>query len=257
MASSNDESVSESNVMEADQIKLSYGHDGWQRRMRVSDLKFQWVRVDDTGGIDANNPPPTTNAAWVRQLEFPYGDDPRIIRDGILTLVPASEAVVDSSITSVDNCDLVTYSDIANAQVKSFEEKAQWFHDTCSQLHVDWHESHMRINVRRQFVLADSIEVVMSLSRNELCKWWRFEFDGELGIDSGGVSREWFHLVLEEIFDPNKGLWQSSAVNQMCMEIHPASAGKCELGMKLICQGFCIAPHTLSWPQKNLLAKVI
>jgi hypothetical protein len=63
--------------------------------------------------------------------------------------------------------------------------------------------------------------------------------------------------VLEEIFDPNKGLWQSSAVNQMCMEIHPASAGKCEFGMKLICQGFCIAPHTLSWPQKNLLAKVI
>jgi hypothetical protein len=212
---------------EAAQIKLSYDKDGWQRTIRVSDMKFQWVRVDDKGDIDTNTRFHITKSAYVRKLEFRPGDDPRI-RDGILTLVPASQAVVDSKIKSADNRDLVTYSDIANAQVKTFEEKAQWFQDTCAQLCVEWNEGHMRMNVRRQFLLGDSIDAVMSLSRKDLRKLWRFEFIGEMGIDAGGLAREWFQLVSEEIFDPDMGLWQSSAVNQMCMEINPAS-GKCPL----------------------------
>lgn len=219
-------------MMEADQIKLSYGKDGWQRTMRVSDMKFQWVRVDDCddiGGIDTSTQFPTTQSARVRKLEFPHVDDPGVLRDGNLTFVPASEAVIDSTIKSADYRDLVTYSDLASVQVKSFDEKVHWFHKICSQLHVEWYESHMRINVRRQFMLGDCIHVVMSLSRLELSKWWCFELDGEMGMDSGGLSREWFQLVFEEIFDPNKGLWQSSAGNPMCMEINPASAGKCEL----------------------------
>ena len=212
---------------EAAQIKLTCNTDGWQRTIRVSDMKFQWVRVDDKGNIDTNTRFHSTKSAYVRKLEFRPGDDPRI-RDGLLTLVPASQAVVDSKIKSADNRDLVTYSDIANAQVKAFEEKAQWFQDTCAQLCVEWNEGHMRMNVRRQFLLGDSIDAVMSLSRKDLRKLWRFEFIGEMGIDAGGLAREWFQLVSEEIFDPDMGLWQSSAVNQMCMEINPAS-GKCRL----------------------------
>lgn len=86
----------------------------------------------------------------------------------------------------------------------------------------------MRMNVRRQFLLGDSVDAVMSLSRKDLRKLWRFEFIGEMGIDAGGLAREWFQLVTEEIFDPDMGLWQSSAANQMCMEINPASEYCCE-----------------------------
>lgn len=210
---------------EAAQIKLSYDKDGWQRTIRISDMKFQWVRVDDKGDIDMNTRFHIVKSAYVRKIEFRAGDDPRI-RTGILTLVPATEAIVDSKIKSADNRDLVTYSDIANAQVKGFEEKAQWFQDTCAQLCVEWNEGHMRMNVRRQFLLGDSVDAVMSLSRKDLRKLWRFEFIGEMGIDAGGLAREWFQLVTEEIFDPDMGLWQSSNANQMCMEINPAS-GKC------------------------------
>lgn len=67
----------------------------------------------------------------------------------------------------------------------------------------------------------------MSLSRKDLRKVWRFEFIGEMGIDAGGLAREWFQLVTEEIFDPDMGLWQSSATNQMCMQINPASEIAC------------------------------
>jgi hypothetical protein len=63
----------------------------------------------------------------------------------------------------------------------------------------------------------------MSLSRIDMRKSWRFNFIGEAGIDAGGLTREWFQLVSEKIFDPEMGLWQSSQVNQMCMEINPTS----------------------------------
>jgi hypothetical protein len=54
-------------------------------------------------------------------------------------------------------------------------------------------------------------------------KRWRIEFVGEPAIDSGGVMREWFQLVTEQIFNPDLGLWLSSINNQVCMLINPAS----------------------------------
>ena len=41
----------------------------------------------------------------------------------------------------------------------------------------------MRIAVRRDELLSDSINAVMSLGREDLRKIWRFEFMGEMGID--------------------------------------------------------------------------
>ena len=63
----------------------------------------------------------------------------------------------------------------------------------------------------------------MSLSRADMRKRWRIEFVGEPAIDSGGVTREWFQLVTEQIFNPDLGLWLSSVNNQICMLINPAS----------------------------------
>ena len=39
----------------------------------------------------------------------------------------------------------------------------------------------------------------------ELKKQLYVEFDGEQGIDEGGVSKEFFQLVVEEIFNPDIG----------------------------------------------------
>ena len=207
-------------------IRLSYDKDGWTRTVRATDLKFQWVRMDDKGDIDVNKRFSMEKSAYVRKLEFRAGDDPRI-RTGILSLVPATESVSDSKIKSADGRDLVTYSQLAEAQVKNFDDKAQWFQDTCAKLCVEWNEGHMRMNVRRAFLLGDSVDAVMSLSRKDLRKLWRFEFIGEMGIDAGGLAREWFELVCREIFDPDMGLWMSSTTNQMSMTINPASGKYC------------------------------
>jgi hypothetical protein len=36
-------------------MKLAYGMDGWKRTIRESDMKFQWVRVDDKEGDGDSN----------------------------------------------------------------------------------------------------------------------------------------------------------------------------------------------------------
>jgi hypothetical protein len=179
--------------------------------------------LDDKGDVDIRERFDPERSAYVRKLKLVRGEDPRI-RSGVLSLVPASESTVDSKVKLADNRVLVCYSDIANAQVKNFKGKAQWFQDTCAQLCVEWNEGHMRVHVRRQFLLGDSVDAVMSMSRRDLRKLWRFEFIGEMGIDGGsGLAREWFLLVTEEMFNPKLGLWKSSAANQMRMQINPSS----------------------------------
>jgi len=226
------DSLRQSPPDEMQQIKLSYDKDGWTRTLTWPEYKFRWIRMDGKGDIDADVMSGRRRfhmdkSAYVRRLEFKLGEDPRI-RTGLLSLVPATESVVDSKIKAADGRDLVTYGDLSRAQMKSFDEKTEWFQETCAKLCVEWNEGHMRMNIRRQYLLGDSVDAVMSLSRKDLRKLWRFEFIGELGIDAGGLAREWFELVCQEIFDPDTGLWTSSATNQMSMTINPASEYCCD-----------------------------
>lgn len=223
--------VTQSSSKMIESLKMNYDSikDGWTRTIRVTDMKFQWVRMDEQGDVDLSSRFNIDRSAYVRRLIFLEGNDERM-RTGMLSLVPASEAAVDSKVTSKDDGkgrEIVGYADIMTAQGHDFAEKARWFHDTCSRLTVDWNEGHMRITVRRQFLLADSIAAVMSLSRHDLRKIWRFEFMGEPGVDAGGLAREWFQLVTEQIFDPDRGLWLSEAGNQMNMRINPLSKVSC------------------------------
>lgn len=199
----------------------------WVRTLRLQNLKFQWVRVDDNGDlVDANSVRfDVDQSAYACQLLFQPGEDPRL-RTGLLTLPSASNVMASTKIMSADNRELISYHDIAEIQGRTFEEKVDWFQRACGHICVDWNEGHMCMNIRRQFLLQDSVDAVMSLSRKDLRKFWRFYFIGEEGIDAGGVAREWFQLVTKECFDPDIGLWQSNSVGRMRMEINPAS-GEC------------------------------
>ena len=240
-------------------IQLSYesATGGWCRTIRVTDMKFQWVRVNSNGNgnngngsadHEVDNPANGSNiilneathgarasaldveamekfdfkrSAYVRSLTYLEGNDARM-RTGTIELVPAKDAVVDSKLV-VHNRTLVSYADIAAVQGKSLEEKTQWFHSICNQLTGAWEDGHVKIAIRRKHLLLDSVDAIMSLGRDDLRKRWRFEFLGEPGIDSGGVTREWFQLVTEQIMDPAFGLWKSSVNNQACVTINPSS----------------------------------
>ena len=50
----------------------------------------------------------------------------------------------------------------------------------------------------------------------DLKKQLYVEFEDEQGIDEGGVSKEFFQLVLEEIFNPDIGMFGSTFPNKCC-----------------------------------------
>lgn len=46
----------------------------------------------------------------------------------------------------------------------------------------------------------------------DLKKQLYVEFEGEQGVDEGGVSKEFFQLVVEEIFNPDIGKYLSDVI---------------------------------------------
>jgi len=207
-------------------IQLAYESEkgGWKRTIRTTDLKFQWVRLDDTGGqgeIDLDQQFNFIKSAYVRKITFLEGNDARM-RTGTVELVPASEATVDSRLV-VQNRTLLSYADISQMQGKTLEEKKVWFDSICKQLKTPWEDGYIKICIRRSNLLSDSVEAVMALSREDMHKPWRVEFlDGE-ALDIGGPMVEWIELVSKQIFDLDCGLWVPSINNQAFVDINPGS----------------------------------
>jgi E3 ubiquitin-protein ligase HECTD2 len=50
------------------------------------------------------------------------------------------------------------------------------------------------------------VSEVVGSSQEEVKKGLRIEFIGEEGIDAGGLRKEWFLLLVREVFDPNHGM---------------------------------------------------
>ncbi|VDK45621.1 unnamed protein product [Anisakis simplex] len=83
--------------------------------------------------------------------------------------------------------------------------------------------SKCELNVRRTHLFEDSYRQIMQLSASQLrAKLW-IEFDGETGLDYGGVAREWFYLLSHHIFNPYYGLFEYSATDNYTLQINPHS----------------------------------
>ena len=53
----------------------------------------------------------------------------------------------------------------------------------------------------------------------DLKKQLYVEFEGEQGIDEGGVSKEFFQLIVEEIFNPDYGEYNINFVNKCLLSL--------------------------------------
>lgn len=63
------------------------------------------------------------------------------------------------------------------------------------------------IKVNREHILDDTWDQIKDVESKELRKRLRVQFDGEDGIDAGGVTKEYFQLLSSELFDLSSGLW--------------------------------------------------
>ena len=81
------------------------------------------------------------------------------------------------------------------------------------------------LQVRRSTILEDSYRQIQFPAHKVdilKTKLW-IEFDGEIGLDYGGVAREWFYLLSKEMFNPYYGLFEYSATDNYTLQINPNS----------------------------------
>lgn len=75
------------------------------------------------------------------------------------------------------------------------------------------------LKVRRDCLVEDSlrsVSEVVGTGQEEIKKGLRIEFLGEEGLDSGGLRKEWFLLLVREVFDPEHGLFVYDEDSRYC-----------------------------------------
>jgi E3 ubiquitin-protein ligase NEDD4 len=79
------------------------------------------------------------------------------------------------------------------------------------------------IKVRRDHIFEDSYQEIMRQTPEDLKKRLMIKFEGEEGLDYGGVSREFFFLLSHEMFNPFYCLFEYSAHDNYTLQINPNS----------------------------------
>lgn len=79
------------------------------------------------------------------------------------------------------------------------------------------------IKVRRDHIFEDSYQEIMRQTPDDLKKRLMIKFDGEEGLDYGGVSREFFFLLSHDMFNPFYCLFEYSSHDNYTLQINPNS----------------------------------
>ncbi|KAG8377396.1 hypothetical protein BUALT_Bualt08G0028700 [Buddleja alternifolia] len=82
-----------------------------------------------------------------------------------------------------------------------FDNKRSHFRSKIKHQHDHHHHSPLRISVRRAYILEDSYNQLRMRSAEDLKGRLTVHFQGEEGIDAGGLTREWYQLLSRVIFD--------------------------------------------------------
>lgn len=77
------------------------------------------------------------------------------------------------------------------------------------------------IKVRRDHIFEDSYQEIMRQTPEDLKKRLMIKFDGEEGLDYGGVSREFFFLLSHDMFNPFYCLFEYSSHDNYTLQINP------------------------------------
>ncbi|KAM0245706.1 hypothetical protein ACHAP5_005190 [Fusarium lateritium] len=77
----------------------------------------------------------------------------------------------------------------------------------------------LELNVRRDCLVDDSLKAVSEVigsGSEDIKKGLRITFSGEEGVDAGGLRKEWFLLLVREVFNPEHGLFLYDEDSQYC-----------------------------------------
>ncbi|EGZ20694.1 hypothetical protein PHYSODRAFT_496548 [Phytophthora sojae] len=121
--------------------------------------------------------------------------------------VPAEEANALAFATgapSSRNVDIKGFLDLSR---KDFPTKFAHFVVCTSSLIVPAELEVMKLFLRREHVVEESMEYFCCMDDSDTRAVVRIDFASETAVDAGGVHREWFTLVTELMIDPSLGVF--------------------------------------------------
>ncbi|KAJ2449596.1 putative E3 ubiquitin-protein ligase [Coemansia sp. RSA 2336] len=83
-------------------------------------------------------------------------------------------------------------------------------------------QPHLKLLVRRRCLVEDSLHQLAS-HEQDLKKRLKIEFVGEEGVDAGGLTKEWFMLLLRELLNPMYGMFTCDSEGGKSYWFNPAA----------------------------------
>lgn len=97
---------------------------------------------------------------------------------------------------------------IRNSRVLEFDNKRVYFEQKLHDENPDETREKISVNIRRNQVFLDSYRSIFFKPSDKIKKSiLEIKFNGEEGVDAGGVTREWYQVLSRQIFDPNYALF--------------------------------------------------
>lgn len=122
---------------------------------------------------------------------------------------------------------------------ETFKDKQDFFYHEVRKYHQKHYHEKLSMKVNREKLLESSMKATKNFSVADWCRNFEITFQGEqgiinstglkdsnfqliifLGIDWGGLRREWFELICAQLFDAKNGLFTSFYEGQQSL-VHP------------------------------------
>ncbi|XP_074631038.1 apoptosis-resistant E3 ubiquitin protein ligase 1-like isoform X2 [Acropora palmata] len=108
---------------------------------------------------------------------------------------------------------------------ESFNDKKDFFYRELV-VHLGRKEGEVTLKIDRQKILESSYQAtVMTLCSSDWLRPFKIKFKDELGVDRGGLRREWFELLCKALFSHESGFFTRFNENDPQALVHPNPKG--------------------------------
>ncbi|XP_045123430.1 apoptosis-resistant E3 ubiquitin protein ligase 1-like isoform X2 [Portunus trituberculatus] len=103
---------------------------------------------------------------------------------------------------------------------ETFKDKQDHFYHEVRKFHSKRMHDRIPVSVSRERLLETSMKATKGFTVADWCKNFEVTFQGEEGLDWGGLRREWFELICAQLFDSDNGLFFSLHEGPQAL-VHP------------------------------------
>jgi len=168
--------------------------------------------------------------------------------DGSLEFVTTAEGASFRDAASITDEQMTS---LVEARELPFPDKTAWFREQIQKARlIDSWDNRFEMTLRRDSLWEDSFSQLADLPGKEWRRPFNLHFEGELGHDAGGLTREWFSIILRQALSEEFGMFKFSATDNITYQLDEASTtplpkytflGRC-LG-KAVLEGHAIGVH--------------